>query len=124
MVDVGSNIYVTGNLGILLDMVNIKPIQILVALARAPTSYDDCITKQVLLTLMLTNGTCYYQPCYYCANLLERIISPSAILASSNVFIQRQQIRYKDPTIPGSIRFSNHASLALMFLSLHCQLVS
>jgi hypothetical protein len=121
MVDGGSNVCITDNLGILLNVVNIDPIQISVALARGPTSYDDCITKWELLPLTLTNGTCYYQPCYYCANLVETIISPSAILASSNVFVQWQKIGYNNPTVPGSIRFSSHDSLALMFFNLHCR---
>jgi hypothetical protein len=63
----------------------------------------------------------YFQPCYFCANLVETIILPSAILASSNVFVQWQQIGHKDPTVPGSIRFSNHDGLVSMHFNLSCQ---
>jgi hypothetical protein len=59
MVDGGSNICVTGNLGCLVDVTNIEPITILVALEGGPASYDDCITKRGLLPLTLLDGTSY-----------------------------------------------------------------
>jgi hypothetical protein len=121
MVNGGSNVCVTGDLGILLDVVNIDPIQISVALEGAPASLDNCITKRGLLPLTMTDGSCYYQQCYYCTNLIEMIISPSAILATSDVFVQWQQIGYKDPTIPGNIRFMSHDGLASMHFSLQCR---
>jgi hypothetical protein len=118
MVDGGLNVCVTGNLGILLNVKDIAPIQISVTLKNASASFDDCITKQGLLPLTLTNGTCYYHPCYFCANLVETIVSPSAILVSSDVFVQWQQIGYKDSTVPGSIQFSSYDGLASMHFSL------
>jgi hypothetical protein len=120
MVDGGSNVCITGNLGVLLDVKDIAPIQISVMLKNASASFDDCITKRGLLLLTLTDGSCYYQPCYFCAGLVETIVSPSAILTSSNIFVQWQQIGYKDPTVPGSIRFSSHDGLASMHFSLRC----
>jgi hypothetical protein len=81
MVNGGLNVCITGNQGIVLNVVDIDPILILVAIEGAPDSYDDCITKQSLLPLTLTDGSYYYQPCFYCANLVETIISPSAILS-------------------------------------------
>jgi hypothetical protein len=57
MIDGGSNVCVTGDIGSLLDMVDIKPITILIALEGSPTLYDNCITKQGLLPLLLSNGT-------------------------------------------------------------------
>jgi hypothetical protein len=75
MIDGGSNVGVTGNLGSLLDVVDIEPITILVALKGAPESYNDCITKRGLLPLSFSNGTTYYQMCFYCANMVETIIS-------------------------------------------------
>jgi hypothetical protein len=120
MVDGGLNVCITSNLGIFLDVKDIAPIQISVALKNASASFNNCITKLGLLLLTLTNGTCYYQPCYFCANLVEMIVSPSAILASSNVFVQWQQIGYKDPTVHGSIQFSSHDGLASMYFNLRC----
>jgi hypothetical protein len=66
----------------------------------------------------MANGSYYYQPCFYCGNLIEGIISPSAILASSNVFVQWHQLGYKDPTLPGTIHFFSHDSLASMTFGL------
>jgi hypothetical protein len=121
MVDGGSNVCVTGDLGSLLDVVDIKPITILFALEGALESYDDCITKQGLLPLSLSDDTTYYQTCFYCANMVETIISPSAILASSNVFVQWTQEGFKDRTIPGRICFSSHDGLLNMCFQLECR---
>jgi hypothetical protein len=102
MIDGGSNVCVTGDLNSLLDAVDIAPITISVALEGTPSSYDDCITKQGLLPLTLSNGSTYYQTCYYCANMVETIISPAAVLASSNVFSQWTQDGFKDTSLPGT----------------------
>jgi hypothetical protein len=120
MVDGGSNMCITGDLGLLLDVVDIDQFAISVALEGAPSSYDDCITKQGLLPLTLADGTTYYQTCFYCTNMVKTIISPSAILASSNVFVQWNQEGFKDPTIPGRLRFSSHDGLLSMFFNLDC----
>jgi hypothetical protein len=87
MVDGGYNVCVTGDLGTFLDVINIDPIIISVALDGAPSSTDDCITKHGLLPLTLSDGSSYYQTCFYCANLVETIISPATVLASSDVFV-------------------------------------
>jgi hypothetical protein len=121
MVDGGSNVCITGDLGLLLDVVDINPFAISVALKGAPSSYDDCITKQGLLPLTLADGTTYYQTCFYCTNMVETIISPSAILASSNLFVQWNQEGFKDPTVPGRLHFSSHDSLFSMFFNLDCR---
>jgi hypothetical protein len=120
MIDGGSNICMTGDLGSLLDVVDIDPITILVALEGSLTSYDNCITKRGLLPLPLSNGTTYYQPCFYCTNMVETIISPAAVLASSEVFYSWTQEGFRDPTIPGSIWFSSHDGLVSMHFPLSC----
>jgi hypothetical protein len=104
----------------MLDVVDIYPIAISVALDRAPASTDDCITKRGLLPLTLSDGTYYYQTCFYCANMVETIISLAAILASSNIYVRWTQEGFKDPTVPGSIRFTNHDGLISMYFQLHC----
>jgi hypothetical protein len=121
MIDRGLNVCVTGDLGSLLDVVNIKPVTISVTLEGSPTLYDDCITKRGLLPLLLFDGTTYYQTCFYCANMVETIISPAAVLASSNVFYSWNQEGFKDPLLPGSIRFTSHDGLLSMFFPLTCR---
>jgi hypothetical protein len=120
MVDGSSNVCVTGDLGILLNVIDISPIAILVALDGGPSSLDDCITKQGLLPLALANGLTYYQTYFYCANMVETIIYLAAILAASDVSVQWNQEGYKDPSVPGSICFTSHDCLTLMFFKLHC----
>jgi hypothetical protein len=121
MVDGSSNVCVTGDLGSLLDVSNINPISILVALEGSPTTYDDCITMRGVVSLSLSNGTTYYQPCYYCPNMVETIISPAAVLASSNVFYSWTQEGFRDPTIPGSLHFNSHDGLLSMHFPLSCR---
>jgi hypothetical protein len=120
MVDGGSNVCVTGNLELLLDVIDIVPIPISVAIEGVASSTADCITKCGLLPLTMTNGSYYYQPCFYCENLVKTIISPSAILASSTIFVQWEQRGYKHPALPGSIHFSNHDGLVSMTFGLRC----
>ena len=120
MIDGGSNVCVTGDLSSLLDVTDIHPITISIALEGDPASYDDCITKRGLLPLTLTDGTTYYQTCFYCANMVETIISPAAVLESSDVFYSWTQEGFKDPTIPGRLRFSSHDGLVSMFFPLRC----
>jgi hypothetical protein len=78
LIDGGSNVCVTGDLHHMVDVVNIEPIPILVALEGAFSTFEDCITKWCLLPLTPTDGTPYYQPCFYCANMVKTIISPTA----------------------------------------------
>jgi hypothetical protein len=82
MVDGGSNVCVTEDLGILLDVIDINPVTILVAINGGPLSSDVCITKLRLLPLTLADGSTYYQMCFYCASMVETIISPAAILTA------------------------------------------
>jgi len=79
LIDGGSNVCVTGDLNNLLDVTDITPIDISVALDGVPTSVDDKITKRGLLPITLSDGTTYYQTCFYCANMVETIISPAAV---------------------------------------------
>ncbi len=81
LIDGGSNICVTGDANLLVDSVDIPPVTISVALEGGPSSFDDTITKRGLLPLTVLDGTMYFQPCYYCANMVETIISPAAVLA-------------------------------------------
>ncbi len=83
----GANICLTGILDLLVEVLLIAPLPILVATKNGDISVDDCCTKCGLLPLMLADGTVYYQPCYYCKNVVETIISPQAILAASDILI-------------------------------------
>jgi hypothetical protein len=116
LIDGGSNICVTGDLHLLVDLVDIPPVAISIALDGPPLSFDDTITKRGLLPLTLSKGTTYYQPSYYCANMVETIISPAAVLAASNQLYYWTQVGCKDPTTPGSLHFtSRNGRFSLIF---------
>ena len=115
----GSNVCVTGDLHTLLDVTNITPVDISVALDGVPSSVEDKITKHGLLPITLSNGSTYYQTCFFCANMVETIISPAAVLASSNVFYYWTQEGCKDPSVPGCIKFTSRDNLLSMHFDLH-----
>jgi hypothetical protein len=66
---------------------------------------------------MLDDGAVYYQPCYYCKNAVETIISPQAILTASDVLIHWTQTGHKDGS-PGTIRFDSDSSLLSFTMTL------
>ena len=102
MVDGGANICLTGTLSLLVDTISIPPMPISVAVEGAGASIADCCTKCGLLPLQLTDGGVYFQPCYYCENAVETIISPQAILDASDTFVEWSQTGYKDDS-PGTL---------------------
>jgi hypothetical protein len=89
-----------------------------VAIEGAGASMADCCTKRGLLPLQLADGGVYYQPCYYCENAVETIISPQAILDGSDTFVEWSQTGYKDNS-PGTLRFYSDSGLASMIMTLN-----
>jgi hypothetical protein len=118
LINGGSNICITGDLHTLLDVTDITPMDISVALDGAPSTADARITKHGLLPLTLSDNTTYFQTCFYCANTVETIISPAAIPASSDVFYYWHQEGCKDPSVPGRIQFTSRDGLASMHFNL------
>ncbi len=117
LMDGGTNIFIMGILGLLVDVVSIPPIPISFATTSGSISVDDCCTKQGLIPLTLSNGSIYYQPCYYCKNAVETIISPEAIMAASDTLVHWTQEGYKGSD-PGSIHFSSESKLYSITLKL------
>ena len=81
-------------------------------------SLDDCCARQGYLPLQLLDGTTHWQLCFYCKNAVETIISPQAILESSNVFASWTQTEFNDGR-PGQIRFDSHDGLLTLRLDLN-----
>ena len=117
LMDGGANICLTGVLDLLVEVVLIAPLPILVATKAGEISLDDCCTKRGLLPLTLADGSIYYQPCYYCKNAVETIISPQAILAASKVLVRWTQIGHRDGS-PGTIRFDSDSGLYSISMTL------
>jgi hypothetical protein len=117
LMDGGANICLTGVLDLLVEVVLIAPLPILVVTKNGNISLDDCCTKHGLLLLTIADGLVYYQPCYYCKNTVETIISPQAILAASDVLIRWTQSGHKDGS-PGTICFDSDSGLYSIAINL------
>ncbi len=118
LIDGGANICLTGDLDSLFDVVTIPPLAISVAV-EGTSSIDDCCTAPGLTPIQLDDGSIYWQVCYFCANAVETIISPQAIVDSSDVFQSWQQTGYRcGVSTPGCIRFDSHDGLLTMKISL------
>ncbi len=110
LMDGGANICITSILSLLVDIVSIPPLPISVANTSGSFSLDDCCTKWGLILLTLSDGFVHYQPCYYCKNATETIISPEVILAASNTLVHWTQEGHKGDA-SGSIWFTSNSGL-------------
>jgi hypothetical protein len=117
LMDGGANNCLTGVLDLLVDVITIAPLPISVATKTGDISMNDCCTKKGLIPLTLEDGLVYYQPCYFCKNAVETIISPQAILASSDVLVTWTQTGHKDGS-PGMIRFDSDSGLFFIAMCL------
>jgi hypothetical protein len=120
LMDAGANICLTGDVSLLADAVTISPLPITVALhGDGPSSFDDCCTQMGYLPLTLTDGSIHWQQCFYSANTVKTIISPQAILATTDVFASWTMTGYRDSR-PGAIRFDSHDGFLSMVFELEC----
>ena len=118
LIDGGDNICITGDLDNLFDVVAIPPLSISVAVEGA-SSIDDCCTARGMTPLQLDDGLIYWQVCYFCKNAVEMIISPEAIVDSSDVFQSWHQTGYRNGvSTQGCIRFDSHDGLITMRMTL------
>ena len=120
LIDGGASIFLTGDLDILVDIVEIPPLPISVAVNGDAPTLDDSCTRQGYLPLTLSDGSTHWQMCFFCKNAVETIISPQAILTSSDVFVSWTQTGFKGGC-PGQIRFDSHDGLVTMKLDLECR---
>ena len=117
LIDKGANIFLTGNLNLLADVVEIAPLPILVAINGEDMHINDSCTHREYLPLNLSDGSTHWQLCFYCKNAVETIIPPKPILVSSDVFASWMQTGFKDGR-PGWLRFNSHGGLCTMQLDL------
>jgi hypothetical protein len=119
LIDGGANICITGDMDSLFNVVAIPPLSISVAVEGA-SSIDDCCTARGMTPLQLDDGSIYWQVCYFCTNAVKTIISPQAIVDSSDVFQLWHQTGYWSGGVssPGSIQFDIHDGLLTMSMTL------
>jgi hypothetical protein len=118
LINGGANICLTGDLDLLFDVVEIPPLPISVALQGEITK-DDCCTARSKIPLQLDDGLIYWQDSYYSKNMVEIIISPQAIVDSSDVFRSWHQTGYRNgDSTPGCIRFHSYDGLLSMTMTL------
>jgi hypothetical protein len=87
LMDSGANICITNSLAHLIDAVDITPFTFSLKRNGTMHSVDNCCTKCSLLPLAMTDGSLYYQSCYYCKNTTETIISPQAVVDASDTLL-------------------------------------
>jgi hypothetical protein len=120
LMDAGANICLTSDISLLADPVPISPLPITISrYGEGSSSYDDCCTQMGYLPLTLTDGSIHWQKCFYSANAVKTIISPQAILTTSDLFASWTMTGYKD-SCPGAIRFDSHDGLMHMVFELEC----
>jgi hypothetical protein len=103
----------------MVSVVGILPMPVSVALAGTDVSNNDCCTKRGFIPLTCSDGSIYWHLCFYCANVVKTIISPEAVLASSDVFYSWMQTGFKDGQ-PGTIRFDCADGLLTINITLDC----
>jgi hypothetical protein len=80
---------------------------------------DDCCTARGKIPLQLDDGSIYWQACYYSKNTVEMIISPQAIVDSSDVVRSWHQTGYcNGDSTPGSICFDSYDGFLSMTMTL------
>jgi hypothetical protein len=117
MADSGANVYVTSNPSILIDMIDIDPIPLGVAVSSTDTPASFC-TKQGYLPIPLLDGSYHYQPFLFNPNATDTILSPAHVMWSSPSISSWQQSGSKDPSILDTLSFKDDNGNDLLVLPL------
>ena len=83
MIDSGANCCITNSLKCLVDVIDIPPFAIGVAITGTDTVKSYC-TKRGLLPLPLVDGSYYFQHVFYNPDATDTILSPQAIVDDSD----------------------------------------
>ena len=117
MADSGANVCVTSNPSILIDMIDIDPIPLGVAVSSLDTKASFC-TKQGYLPIPLLDGSYHYQPFLFNPNATDTILSPTHVMWSSPSISSWQQSGSKDPSIVDTLSFKDDNGNDLLVLPL------
>lgn len=117
MADSGANVCITGDTSILVDLMDIDPIPLGVAVTSTDNTSSLC-TKQGFLPIPLLNGTFHYQPFLFNPHATETILSPAHVMWSSSCIAKWNQSGSKDPQCVDSLTFTDDADNSLLVLPL------
>ena len=108
LMDNGANCCITNNLSCLVDVEDIPPFSVGVAVSGDTVQQSLC-TKRGFLPLPLPNGDHYFQRVYYNQQASNTILSPQAICEDSNgrltKWSQMGTTRFAEEKIDGKITF-------------------
>ena len=117
MADTGANVCITNDESILVDVVDIDPIPLGVAVKSLDSVASLC-TRRGLLPIPLLDGTYHYQPFLVNANASDTILSPAHVMWSSKRIAKWQQSGSKDPLVVDTLSFMDADDNNLLVLPL------
>ena len=120
MADTGANVCVTGDASILVDLVDIDPVPLGVAVKSTDTRASLC-TKRGFLPIPLLDGSYHYQPFLYNPHASDTILSPAHVMWSSTRIAKWQQSGSKDPSDLDTLSFTDRDGHDLLVLPLTTQ---
>lgn len=117
MADTGANVCLTNDPSILVDITDITPIPLGVALSQ-PDSATSLCSQQGYLPLPFLDGTFHYQPFLINPQATDTILSPTHVMKSSNKIFGWSQSGSKHSSSNDSLTFTDESGSALLILPL------
>jgi hypothetical protein len=116
LVDSGGNFSMTNDLGLLLNVVAIRPFSI--GMAAQESNSSSVCTHRDDFPLPMNDGSTFYTPMFYNPNASETILSPEAICFNSNDFLTHWTQSGSTTADSGSISFFTKQGAEVLSLSL------
>ena len=117
MADTGANVCITSDESILIDVVDIDPIPLGVAVKSSDVSASLC-TRRGFLPIPLLDGSYHYQPFLVNPNASDTILSPAHVMWTSDRIKKWCQSGSKDPLAVDTLSFMNADGNDLLVLPL------
>ena len=117
MADTGANVCITSDESILIDVVDIDPIPLGVAVKSSDITASLC-SRKGFLQIPLLDGSYHYQPFLVNPNASDTILSPAHVMWSSHRITKWQQSGSKDPLVVDTLLFMDADGNDLLVLPL------
>ena len=118
LADTGANINMGNNLSALVDVVDIKPFTVSLALDSQGKMESLQCTKKGKLPLSCTNGSIHYTTMFYNTDATDMIISPQAICDDSNGLLVTWMMKGTTTGNDGRLEMTSSSSLYSIVLPL------